>query len=95
VRATDEIGALADVRRALEENPDAAALRKRTQDVTVLFLDIASSGSSHACPSSKLRDRGAGADHDDPLHRGGSRRPLMKCHAPGCGAPVSSVDRPV
>jgi class 3 adenylate cyclase len=28
------------VRRALEENPDAAALHKRTQDVTVLFLDI-------------------------------------------------------
>lgn len=28
------------VRRALEENPDATALQKRTQDVTVLFLDI-------------------------------------------------------
>lgn len=28
------------VRRALEENPDATALHKRTQDVTVLFLDI-------------------------------------------------------
>ena len=28
------------VRRALEENPDAASLQKRTQDVTVLFLDI-------------------------------------------------------
>ena len=28
------------VRRALEANPDAAALAKRTQDVTVLFLDI-------------------------------------------------------
>jgi class 3 adenylate cyclase/HAMP domain-containing protein len=28
------------VRRALEENPDAKALQKRTQDVTVLFLDI-------------------------------------------------------
>ena len=28
------------VRSALEENPDATALQKRTQDVTVLFLDI-------------------------------------------------------
>lgn len=28
------------VRRALEENPDATSLQKRTQDVTVLFLDI-------------------------------------------------------
>ncbi|MBI2203182.1 MAG: HAMP domain-containing protein [Candidatus Rokubacteria bacterium] len=28
------------VRRALEENPDATALQKRTRDVTVLFLDI-------------------------------------------------------
>lgn len=28
------------VRRALEKNPDTTALQKRTQDVTVLFLDI-------------------------------------------------------
>jgi class 3 adenylate cyclase/HAMP domain-containing protein len=28
------------VRRALEENPETTALQKRTQDVTVLFLDI-------------------------------------------------------
>lgn len=28
------------VRRALEQNPDATALHKRAQDVTVLFLDI-------------------------------------------------------
>jgi class 3 adenylate cyclase/HAMP domain-containing protein len=28
------------VRRALEANPDATALQKRTQDITVLFLDI-------------------------------------------------------
>jgi class 3 adenylate cyclase len=28
------------VRRALEANPDATALQKRTEDITVLFLDI-------------------------------------------------------
>ena len=42
------------VRRALEANPDVTALQKRTEDITVLFLDI----EGYARPSEQLPARG-------------------------------------